>query len=392
MMPDRTYHLPFTRGFLLYLAPLVSFWYFAVDSYPFLTESLSRGQTVGRDFAVFWSASVETWLGNARAVFDPSQQQASLERLMGHDLAFMPFPYPPHALLLFLPLAALPYLPALIAWLGLTFGGVALALRHHLAQRGWILLLGLALSPASMVNIVSGQNGFLSTAFLCGGLLLLEKRPLVAGILIGLLSYKPQLGLLLPFLLIAGGYWRAFWAASGVVILLAAFSLVFPGLDAWRLYLTEISPQQMHFAQFGEGIFRRMIPSYFMAGRDIGLDLAAAWTLQIVVSGAALIASVWAFRQRVSFDLKCATAMVGTFLTPPYVFSYDMPIVCVAILLCGGTAKPNSAERLVFCLAWLYPALTIYSPVPLGPPVLTALMVMLLHRVWQESRGEKSRP
>ena len=382
MSLERPYHLPFSRGFLLCLAPLVSFWYLAVDSYPFLTEALSRGQTIGRDFAVFWSASVEAWQGNARAVFDPSQQQASLEQLMGHDLAFMPFPYPPHALLLFLPLAALPYLPSLIAWLSLTFGGVVLAVRHHLSQHGWVLLLGLALSPASIVNIVSGQNGFLSTALSCGGLLLVERRPLVAGLLIGLLSYKPQLGLLLPFLLIAGGYWRTFWTASAVV------SLVFPGRDAWHLYLTEISPQQMQFAQFGDGIFRKMIPSYFMAGRDIGLDLAFAWTIQIVASVAALAASVWAFRQRAPFHLKCAAAMVGTFLAPPYVFSYDMPIICVAILLCGGSARANALERLIFILAWIYPALTIYSPVPLGPPVLTALMIILLRRIRQESRGE----
>lgn len=381
------YRLPLSLGFLFCLAPLVSCWHLAVDSYLFLHTDLSRGQTIGRDFAVFWSASVETWRGNALAVFDPARQQAALEQLMGHDLAFMPFPYPPYALLIFLPLAALPYLPALISWLSLTFGAMGLALWRHLPPRRSLLLLALALSPASMVNLVSGQNGFLSAALLCGGLLSLERRPLLAGLLIGLLSYKPQLGLLLPFLLIAGGYWRAFWMAGATVILLAAISLLFPGSSAWHLYLTEVSPQQMHLAQFGEGIFRSMIPSYFMAGRALGFDLSIAWAMQIAASLAIAAAAIWAFRQKAPFHLKCAIAMVAAFLASPYVFTYDMPIVCVAILLAGRSAISGSTERLIFGLAWLYPALTIYSPVPIGAPILTALLVVLLHRLRQEARG-----
>lgn len=378
-MEHRPWHLPLSPVFVLVLAPITSFIYLYLDSGPFLSETVSRGQTIGRDFAQFWAVSVMAWRGDALAAFTPSLE-APLEQLLGADVGFMNFPYPPPALLYLLPLAALPYLASLTVWLGTTFAALA-ALLWRRFGRNTLLILAIAMSPASIVNIVSGQNGYLSTVLLCGGLLLLDRRPILAGILIGLLSYKPQLGLLLPFLLIAGGYWKSFAAASLTVLLLIAASFIFPGAEAWRLYLTEVAPHQMVYMQHGTGIYQQMTPSYFMAGRVLNLGLPVAWTLQAIATVSALAAILWSQRQQAPRELKIAIALVAVFLATPYGFTYEMLIVYVALLLGRQCFVETPHERLVFVLVWLFPVFAIFLPVPLGPVILTALLVLFLRRM-----------
>ena len=79
------------------------------------------------------------------------------------------------------------------------------------------------------LEFTAGQNGFLTAALIGGALGLLERRPALAGICLGLLTYKPQFGLLFPFVLIADRRWtdhpgcrgdgdracRAAWLAFG---------------------------------------------------------------------------------------------------------------------------------------------------------------------------------
>lgn len=386
--------LPFPRGIFLRIGPIIALLFLAIDNHRFLSEELSRGQIIGRDFTVFWTSSVLLWRGEIAAIFDPVLNQAWMEQIVGLDLAAIPFPYPPHALYFVAPWGFLPYFVALPLWLLTTLIGLLAVLRLNLDDFAarfslprWVIVAAFVLSPACIVNISMGQNGFLSTALLCGGLLLLERKPVLAGLLIGLLSYKPQLGLLLPFLLIAGGYWRPFWAATATVIALLAASVIFLGIDAWKLYVVEAAPQQMAFAQFGHGVFQQMTPSYFMAGRLLGIDLALAWGVQICISIAVLCAAIWAFRQNVAFKLKCALAMVATFIVSPYVLIYDMPIIAIAILIAGCCFKASLLERTIFALAWLFPAFAIFLPLPIGPPVLTILLLILLRRVWIEMRA-----
>ena len=97
------------------------------------------------------------------------------------------------------------------------------------------LLLALAF-PAVFVNLGHGHNGFLTAALLGFALVNLDRRPVVAGILFGLLAYKPQFGLMIPLVLLATGRWRTMLAAAATVAALAlAVTLAF-GLDTWRAF------------------------------------------------------------------------------------------------------------------------------------------------------------
>lgn len=370
---------PFQPWLMLGLAPFLAFLYAAIDSSGFGDGLLSRGQTIGRDFAIFWSASVLLWRGDAIVLFDPAHFQLALEEIMGMKLALMPYPYPPNSVFFLAPLALLPYMAALPLWLASGFTLVAAILRHA-GMSGWIIAV-LLVSPSSIVNICSGQNGFLSAALLCGGFLLLEKRPGLAGVLIGLLSYKPQLGLILPLLLIAGGHWRCFLTASTTVVLLVGGSIALLGTSAWHSYFEASAPQHLFVLEHGNGFFQQMSPTFFMGARLAGLAPAFAWALQAAVSILVAAASIWAFRQKVPHELKAAIAMIATFLVTPYALTYDMTIVAVAILLIPSCFRLTWWEQGICLTAWLLPALVIFIAAPIGPPVIGATFLMLQRRV-----------
>lgn len=374
---------PYVIGFLLCgLAPVLSIIYLNSISDPIFSEH--------RDFGVFWTGSALLWRDQILQLFDPTAFRTALSHVMGNDFPYLPFPYPPHSLLLLAPLSLAPYLVSLASWLTLTFIFMLSIVWRQLGQHNigqysshqrWILASALLLCPASAVNMAGGQNGFLSAALLCGGLLFLERRQILAGILIGILSYKPQLGLLLPLLLIAGGYWRAFATASITVILLVLLSAWLFGTEAWMLYLTKSGPYQMEIVQSWTGRFQFMSPTYFMAGRLLELSLPIAWTIQITASLLATIGAIWAFRLEGPHPLKAAIAMVAVFLVSPYALTYDLTIVSIAALLALLSFAPKWWEYAIIFVVWALPSFTLPASMPIGPLLMTMLFLILLRRL-----------
>src|ERR1700744_4911318 len=155
-----------------------------------LTDGIRR--PFGDDFVNYWSGAFLALHGRAAEVYDFLAFHRFEASITGPNLDYYHYSYPPILLLLTLPLALFPYVPALGIWLVANWYGFYRALK--LTGSDGVLLLSLAL-PALFINAVAGQNGTLTAALLGGGLLLLDRRPVVAGILFGLLVYKPQLGL-----------------------------------------------------------------------------------------------------------------------------------------------------------------------------------------------------
>ena len=138
------------------------------------------GEPVGADFTLFWAASYLSLQGNPAEVYDFSHLQAIEQQLFGPEVG-LPWPYPPTFLLMVLPLSLLPYLASLAIWLAATLA-VFLIVLWRIGPHPLIFLLTLAF-PGTLINFICGQNGFLSAALLGGGLLLLDRFPLVAGLL-----------------------------------------------------------------------------------------------------------------------------------------------------------------------------------------------------------------
>ena len=122
----------------------------------------------------------------------------------------MPFPYPPAFLLVLLPFGLLSFPAGLALWSTATFAIYMGAARRAFPSARW---LPAAFAPVFATAAI-GQNGFVTAAIFFGGMVMLARRPFAAGLLLGCLAVKPQLGLLLPVALIAAGQWRAIAGAA----------------------------------------------------------------------------------------------------------------------------------------------------------------------------------
>jgi len=169
------------------------------------------GDPIGADFVTSWAGSHLALLGHPEQVYNTAAIQAVEQAMVGGNTQNVwRWYYPPTYLLIVLPLALVPYLWALAAWSLATLGAYLSVLRKIAP---WKETVWLALAfPGTWINLVNGQNGFLTAALLGGGLLYLEEQPVLAGFLFGLLVIKPQLGILVPLVLVVTRQWRCLLA------------------------------------------------------------------------------------------------------------------------------------------------------------------------------------
>lgn len=351
---------------------------------------------IGRDFVNYWTAGVAVFDGMVPQIFDIGPFHAYQERLFGQSFALHNWSYPPHMLLLVWPLGLLPYLWALAAWSIVTF-----VLYFWAASMGrqdrTLLLLALLVAPVTYQNLAAGQNGFLTGALLIAGLRLLGPRPVVAGILFGILTVKPQLGILLPFALLAARQWTAIASATLTTAVLMAVSVVLFGWQSWQAYADLVIPLQTQIMSNGEGFFQFMMPSVYMGLRL--LDAGPPWpsAIQIVFAVIAVAGVLWTFARSDDRDLRLGVLAVGTVLAAPYGFNYDMTTVTLAVAVIGlrglrGGFLPG--ELMVLMLTWMLPTAVLWlnaARVPLAPPILLVCFFYFLLRVAGSLRHEERR-
>jgi len=297
---------------------------YAVDLLPQIRDGLSdgSGRALGDDFLNCWSAALLAFQGRAAEVYDFVAFHAYETSVVGSHIGFYHYSYSPVLLLLSLPLAFISYVPALGIWLFTTWLGFYRALL--LSGADGVLLLSIA-TPALFVNALLGQNGALTAALLGGGLLLIDRRPIVAGALLGLLAFKPHLALMLPVALIAGRRWRTVGAAAAMVVLLVSVSAVIFGIDCWTLYGRNLAILRMLILEDGTGVWHRMV-SVFVFAKRLGAGAGLAYVLQ---AASALLASCFVFRSWFRDDpahLRLAMVVVGNWLATPYLQDYDLVV------------------------------------------------------------------
>jgi alpha-1,2-mannosyltransferase len=299
--------------------------------------------------------------------------------------------YPPHILLLIWPFGLMPYLPAFALW---TLGGFALFL--YCASCGGIErkhLFFVAVAPAVAINVFIGQNGFFTAALLIGGLINLDRRPVLSGILFGILTVKPQLGLLLPLMLVASGRWRAIASAVATTVALVAATSWLYGADVWSAYFREVVPVQRFLQEHGNGLLFLQIPSAFYAGRMIGLPLGGAWALQAIVSAVAAAAVIWTFWRRRNPVLSMSLLIVATFLATPYALNYDMVVLAWVAALLRQRAGNEPLDHYLIVAVWTLPLAMMLAGlihIPLAMIVLPALATRLVWLLAQSEVGQRA--
>ena len=251
----------------------------------------------GDDFINYWSGAHLAWHGRAGEIYDPVAFHAFQQGVAGAPIQGYHYSYPPVLLLLTAPLAFVPYVPGLALWLVSGWYAFYRALRLAVPGKG-ALLFSLA-APAVFINAVGGQNGTWTAALFGLGLGIIDKRPYLAGTLLSLLIYKPQFGLLLPVALLAGRYWRAFFAAAASVLALTAISVAWLGVDIWSDYARNLAVLRQIVLEDGTGVWHRFV-SVFVAARRFGAPIDVAYALQVLAGAIALVAValVWCARKR----------------------------------------------------------------------------------------------
>ena len=306
-----------------------------------------NGRPLELDFLSFWSAGHLALGGQAGAAYDWPTMHALQRQMMGHDPAgYLGWAYPPLFFCAAMVLALMPYAASFLVWVGATLAIYALAIARTARDRGAVLIACAA--PAALACAAVGQNGFLTAALIAAVLLQLETRPLLAGFLLGLLTYKPHFGLLFPVALIFGGYWRVFFAAAvtAFAILLASWLAAPDSLAAFAAHMGNMSA---NFLTGGSAGFYKLQSLYGLL-RLWGVGDRAAFAAQgvLLVALAAFVA--WLWRSGSSLALKSAGLCVAALLATPYLYFYDFPILSVAIAFLWR-ASPFSRDETALLLA-----------------------------------------
>jgi hypothetical protein len=259
---------------------------------------------------------------------------------------------------------------------------------HRIAPHPLTILWSLAFLGTFM-NFYFGQNGFLSAALLGGGLLFLETQPLLGGMLLGLLSYKPHIFVLLPLALLAGRQWRAL---GGLIIscfgLFSASIAVF-GFDIWQVFLKNIS-LTMHNLH-NEALWFDKMPSVFAAVRCTGQGVTMAWICQGLAIAAAVSLVVWFWSGPASLALRASALVLAILLFSPHIWYYDLTLLALPLAWfwqLGSTRGWLPGEQSLLILSWIMPLLNfLLAP---GPLYLVAPLILLIHRyIWEKNQEQE---
>jgi hypothetical protein len=340
------------------------------------------GKPIGTDFAVFWTASKVALAGEPASVYDLSTLQAAQRNLIGADFPLGWF-YPPTFLLIILPLSYLPYLISLLTWNIITLSGYLLTIRRIAPHPSTVWL---ALSfPGTFQNFFHGQNGFLSASLIGCGLLFLDSYPVIGGLILGFVTYKPQLAALIPLALIAGRRWQALLAFSVSSLNLALISLLMFGPKVWEAFLQNIS-LPMKLVSLGILPGQKMATVY-SATLLLGGNLRLAAFLQAAVMTLVAVLVIWTWAQKgLPLSQRASILIIGILLFTPFTFEYDLTLLALPL---AWLAWENYHKNLklwmlgLLFLGWLMPIaaplLAKITCLQVGPIILAALIFLTLH-------------
>jgi arabinofuranan 3-O-arabinosyltransferase len=288
-----------------------------------------QGRPIANDFVDVYAAGRLALDGVAASAYDWTIHKAAEVSALGHDFPeYYGWHYPPPFLFVAALLALLPYLAAMLVWLLATLCAYAATLRAILDGRaGVFLALGF---PAAIWNITAGQNGFLTATLIGGTLVTMQRRPALAGIFLGLLTYKPQFGLLFPLVLIADRRWLTIAVAAAVAICMIAASWLVFGSTSWLAFFHWLPITGHRILGEGRADFDRLQSLYGLVRAAYGGE-TLAWSVQAAGSLVAAAGIVWLWRSRAPFELKAAALAAGTLVVTPYVYMYDLVVLAVAV-------------------------------------------------------------
>jgi alpha-1,2-mannosyltransferase len=340
------------------------------------------------DFVSFYAAGKLVLAGTPALAYDQTAHELAEQAARGGGAPYQFFFYPPVYLLVCAGLATLPYYAAFAVFQLATLAPFLLIARAILREHGWAWAAPVLAFPPVFWTIGLGQNAFLTAALFGGFSLLLDRKPITAGMLMGTMCYKPHFGVLVPIALIAGGHWRAFAAAAATLCALVGLTIVLFGAEIWWAYLAATMNAKTVFAS-GRIDFAGMV-SIFGAERLMGFATGPAYALQAVASleMVMLVALIW--RRVLPPAIRFATLLAATLLAVPVTLVYDHMLLLLAMLWLVREAKDTGFhpwERLglagIYAMALVTWLVGTLWHLPLGPIAPSVLLLLCVRRLWR---------
>ncbi|MES0208098.1 DUF2029 domain-containing protein [Mesorhizobium sp. M0028] len=339
-----------------------------------------NGRPLATDFIAFWGAGKLVLQGHAADAYnwDLHKSISTAESGATFD-GYFSWQYPPTFLIVTAALALLSYPAALVAWMATGITLYAAAIR--LIGNTRVAILAAMAWPPVLWNTVVGQNGFITAALLGAAIASIEKRPALAGLCFGLLTYKPQFGLMIPLALIAGGFWRVIgWAAVSTTVMIM-LSIGLFGAEIWSDFFDAAAKVNGTILVDGRADFSKLQSLYGFV-RALGWNWTLAWTAQGLLIAVLSAGIVWIWRQKVAFDVKAAALATVTILASPYAFIYDFVALAIPLAFLGKSGF-SAKESAVVIAAGI---LLVSGPSDhLATAFLSALLVsgLVVGRAWQ---------
>jgi hypothetical protein len=336
------------------------------------------GFVLGRDFVNFWFAARLAAEGRLGELYDLSAYHSALRAMLASDHPFMNFSYMPNALVLFRPLGALPYGAALAVWQLAGLAAFSFAATGKLLPPDRDRTVLVLLSPIVILTLSLAQATLLLALLFVGAFRLLPSRPGLAGVLFGLMTVKPQLGLLIPFVLVLDRQWKAIAAAVLFASLLAALSVALYGTEPWQAYLANTVPYQARVVAEPFGLVWTMMITPYAFLCQVGVAPALALKLHGAIALTVAAAALVAVRLSREASAKATIVALAAVLITPYSLAYDLAIPAAALIWHLGSrphlfgALGNGAQALFWALPVLLMPLNVLG-VPVMPLVLLAL-------------------
>ena len=339
----------------------------------------SDGLGIPIDFINVWAAGRLVLDGLPAQAYDwDIQKQIEVAKLGQDFVGYYAWHYPPPFLFVASVLAQLPYSVGFLGWVLVSMLPY-LAVIRAIVGRNFGIVLALA-APMVFINALAGQNGFLTAALIGGTLYLIPIRPVLAGICLGLLTYKPQYGLLFPVVLIAAGHWRVFVSAGVTAIAMVFISWLAFGTESWLAFFHWVPRFSQAFLTEGKATWWKL-QSIFSMVRYFGGTEQLAWAFQWVLTASVAVVLALMWRSRVPYTLKAAALAAGTLLTTPYLFMYDMMVLVIPVaflvrigLKTGfrGYELPALGGALVLIGCYIFTA----TPTGLGATLIVSSLIL----------------
>ena len=332
------------------------------------------------DFIWIWLSSKLALTGALAQAYNYAVFSAVHRAMVGApDCILEHFDYPPTLLVYTYPLGLAPFSTAFVLWVGVTLL-LYLAAVYVIVPRPAAVIAALTAYPV-IVNVLAGHNGFLTAGLMGLSLAFMPRRPWLSGIFLGLLTYKPQLGILFPIALFASRKWRVLLSAIAATTIFALIATVAFGYRAWPLFADALVDRASSLSQTPHTAFALALVSVFGFLRSLGVNSHISWAVQLLVTGvvAVMVSILWA--RPIPYSLKAAALCIGSLLAAPHAHDYDACILSIAgaFLVKDGLLRGFlPGERTVMLMCW---AGLIFWVGPFPAIICAVLLVLVVRRV-----------